>query len=1659
MSWREKSRPGGRQTQPGIWEAWKEAPYSIRYAKPYKKTWFGAVGLTAVSAGLAILAPWPFAFLIDSVLQSKSAIPGPVAHLVGTSPVTLIVFAAVATLLITGLMQGVSVLYEYITTKMDQHMTLDFRSDLFEHAQRLSFTYHDSSKTGKFIYTVNSMATSAGNIVLAFPPMAQALFTLVGMFVVTFHIDPVLALLAMSITPPVYYALGHYNRRVLPAVREVAGREMEALSIVHEALMMLRTVVAFGRERYEHSRYRTQAERVVRARVEVTVRQTLFSLAVETLTAAGTALVMGVGAYRVLSGHMTVGDLTVVLAYIAAIYSPVQQISGTLGHLQVDLYHLHRCKSLLETDPEVNEAETPVQIARAAGRIRYEHVNFAYQGRTNTLLDVDFSIPAGQRIAVLGPTGAGKTTLISLLLRYHDPKGGRILLDGVDIRKLSLKSLRDQIAVVHQEPVLFSGTIADNIRYGRLEASMREVVEAAKAASAHEFIMRLPNKYETVLGERGAQLSGGERQRISIARAFVRNAPILVLDEPTSSIDSKTEAGILDALERLMKGRTTIFIAHRLSTIRTARLILVLNEGRLVEQGTHRELLTLGGLYSQLWNAQSGSRLEPTNVGTNQAEGLRITELARALGAGSDPERDAARDELTRCDREELIVWSRDAVRSGSVDEATAAARVAETLGLSDIAVDIVERAAILPPENRAPLVSAFRSFPFDPSSLESILLALEPSRRGQAIDFLLGVLGPEVVPELDLLENEGPPAIRLAVREALRRSGEGSSPEADSSSKKAGGPVDAQTAATHPVSPLAAPEQEPVLTTEGPLLRSRPRLVVFGMMTKMPVAGVVWQTIQYLVGFRELGYLVTYVEAHGRTPTMFMDEPDDDGWARAARFLAGVMDRFGFANEWAYQAHDAGRHFGMDESELQRRFASADLLINLHGGMLPLPAHIQTGRLIYLETDPVEVQVQLAEGRRDTIEYLKAHAAHFSFGENLGAPDCKVPAVGQFTFLATRQPIVMKLWRPDSDRRDAALTTVGNWEQRWRQVRVGDEVYTWSKHHEFLKFLDLPSRTPQLLELALSSSSINQEHRALLQRNGWLYRDALTFSLDLNAYREYLTASRGEFTVAKDQNVRLRSGWFSDRSAAYLAAGRPVITQETGFSNVLPTKAGLFAFTSLDEVVSSIEAINADYRRHGAAAREIAREFFAHDVVLKRLLTECGVDRAGGSSRPFNQQTPTAIPRDLALTPLSRRPLRLREATARQVGALPVPTAGQLRAVPHQGQPPSASIVMVSFDGLLLTKLCLMSVLSNTDVSYELIVIDNASSDGSPEFLQKVADQNHHVRLVKNAENLGFAAAVNQGVAMSRGEFIVVLNNDTIVSPGWLPHLIEHLREPTVGLVGAVTNRSGTAAEIPTDYATYEAFVQTAVTRARERGGECFDIDTAAMFCAAFRRADFDEIGPLDETYGLGLFEDDDYCMRVRQHGYRVICAEDVLVHHFGEGAFGTLVPTGEHGRLFEANRLRFERRWGSWNGHARRNDDSYHELVSRVRNIVNRTLPASATVLVLSKGDDALLDLGGRRVWHFPQTGDNVYAGHYPATSEEAIAQLEQLRARGAEYLVLPATGFWWLEHYAAFADHLSGCYPVVRVPQTCEVYGLAEDQVPGLVGTLSVSGGGGP
>ncbi|MFL5241596.1 MAG: hypothetical protein ACJ8FY_05765 [Gemmataceae bacterium] len=388
----------------------------------------------------------------------------------------------------------------------------------------------------------------------------------------------------------------------------------------------------------------------------------------------------------------------------------------------------------------------------------------------------------------------------------------------------------------------------------------------------------------------------------------------------------------------------------------------------------------------------------------------------------------------------------------------------------------------------------------------------------------------------------------------------------------------------------------------------SRKKIVLLGMMSRIPVAGAVWGTVQYLLGFERLGYEAYYVEAHARTPSMLMDRDDHDGSAKAAAFIDSVMRRFDMGDRWAFQAlHADSRCYGMTESRLKDLYRSAALLINHHGGTEPLPEHSATGRLVYLETDPVELEIELFHNDAKALEFLAPHSAFFTWGLNYGNSDCQVPLPQRFPFKPTRPPVVLELWDRRGNGAAEIFTTIGNWRQAG-QVNFKGSVYTWSKHHEFLKFLDLPRRTTQALELALSSGSYHAADKRLIQSHGWKMRDALEFSRDLDAYRSYLTGSRGEFTVAKDQNIRLRSGWFSERSAQYLAAGRPVITQETGFSNALPTGEGLFAFSTMDEILGAIESINSAYDQHCRAASTLARERFSYEVVLKELLAEVGL-------------------------------------------------------------------------------------------------------------------------------------------------------------------------------------------------------------------------------------------------------------------------------------------------------------------------------------------------------------------------------------------------------------------------------------------------------------------
>jgi ABC-type multidrug transport system fused ATPase/permease subunit len=625
----------GGQSKAGAWDLWKALPRTRPYLAPYRRTLIWLLVLTVLAAGLGLAEPWPLAVILNDVLHDQEP-TGVVRAVFGSNPTTWVVLVSMisARFLIIVAGNGFTVWNHFLGAKMEQNMVLDLRSDLFAHVQRLSLTFHDRRKAGALMSQINLQAASVGNVVMVIPPLLEAGLTLVGMFVISMLIDWEIALLAMLVLPFLFWSFNVYGRRIVPRLQRVQKLEWQSLSIVNEAMAMLRVIVSFGREDYEHKRFREQGQTAVDERVKLTVSQSLYTLGVQTASAAGISLVMGLGAWHVIQGKISIGELIVLLTYITSVYQPLEQISGTVGMVHEQLVQFDSSLNLLDTEPEVAEKPGAIALGHARGRVTAEGVSFSYPGRGHTLANVSFDAHAGDRVAIVGHTGAGKSTLMSLLIRFYDPSAGRIEIDGIDVRDLQLQSLRDQISVVLQEPLLFSGTIAENIRYGSLEGTQEEIEAAARAANAHEFVSRLPDGYETVLGEGGSHISGGERQRICVARAFLKNAPILILDEPTSSIDSKTEAVVLDSLDELMEGRTSFIIAHRLSTVRHADQILVMSEGRIVERGTHEELLRTGAVYHQLHEAQTRERkrrVPARNGGNGAAAAVRASQTVAAL--------------------------------------------------------------------------------------------------------------------------------------------------------------------------------------------------------------------------------------------------------------------------------------------------------------------------------------------------------------------------------------------------------------------------------------------------------------------------------------------------------------------------------------------------------------------------------------------------------------------------------------------------------------------------------------------------------------------------------------------------------------------------------------------------------------------------------------------------------------------------------------------------------------------------------------------------------------------------------------------------------------------------------------------------------------------
>ena len=562
---------------------------------------------TLASSALALAQPWPLKVIVDNVLRGKP-LHLPVVSVAGWSRTDLLNGAIGAFIGIVLL----SALFDYFGTYlMDSsgiRMVADVREALFARLQRHSLRFHATQRTGDLISRVMSDISRVQDmLVQSFSVLVPNVALLVGMMVVMFWIDWSFTLIALAVGPPLFLLMFVYKRRIKGASRRARRLEGRLAAHTGEVLGAVRVVQAFTREDFEDERFSQQSSSTLGANLEATRLQARFSPLVDVLAGIGTAVVLFVGTHRVLSGQLSLGLLLVFLSYLGSLYKPMRQLSKLTYVNAKGVASAERVSEILDAEPDVQDLPGAVRAPRLNGGVRLENVEFAYVDGRPVLHHLDLDVESGQVVAVVGPSGAGKSTFVSLLPRFFDPQRGRVLVDDRDVRTLRLASLRAQIAIVPQEPLLFDGTILENIAYGRSNAREEEVLRAAREALVDDFARDLPDGYDTMLGERGANLSGGERQRISIARAIVRDAPILILDEPTSALDPVAERLLVDALANLLEGRTAFVIAHRMSTVARADQVLVFDHGRIVERGLHAELAQLpGGVYRSFLELQVG---------------------------------------------------------------------------------------------------------------------------------------------------------------------------------------------------------------------------------------------------------------------------------------------------------------------------------------------------------------------------------------------------------------------------------------------------------------------------------------------------------------------------------------------------------------------------------------------------------------------------------------------------------------------------------------------------------------------------------------------------------------------------------------------------------------------------------------------------------------------------------------------------------------------------------------------------------------------------------------------------------------------------------------------------------------------------------------------
>jgi len=579
----------------------------LELLRPHWKGMTVALIAVAIAAGMELLEPWPLKIVLDYLLQGRHlpAWAMAVVAWIGNDKLAVLNFAVAAVAVIAIVGAGSSYLENWLTTTIGQQIMHDLRRMVYHHIQRLSLAEHDEKRTGDLIGRVTDDIESVQDFVTtALLGIVTNVFTLVGMIAIMLSMSWRFTLISLAIAPVLFAVVLLLTRKIKSASRDVRKKESELVSTVQEVFSSIRVVKAFAREDYEQRRFERQSLENVETALKAQSLKMKLSPVVEIIVATGTCLMLGFGARMVMAGQLTPGELVLFLFYLGKMYKPMRDLSKMTNTVSKASVGFERIREILESESKLRDSPRARRAPAFKGNIEFEHVTFGYRSEEPIIEDVSFTVQPGQVAAFVGPTGAGKTTIINLIARFYDPLSGKIKIDGTDIREFTIRSLRSQISFVLQDTLLFRAPVWQNIAYGRPESSRTEIIRAAELANADEFIKEMPEGYDTMVGERGVTLSGGQRQRIAIARAMIRHTPILILDEPTSGLDAQSELAVIDALDRLMKDKTSIVIAHHLATIVHADNIFVVKDNQIAEHGTHEELLSANGFYAELYKIQ-----------------------------------------------------------------------------------------------------------------------------------------------------------------------------------------------------------------------------------------------------------------------------------------------------------------------------------------------------------------------------------------------------------------------------------------------------------------------------------------------------------------------------------------------------------------------------------------------------------------------------------------------------------------------------------------------------------------------------------------------------------------------------------------------------------------------------------------------------------------------------------------------------------------------------------------------------------------------------------------------------------------------------------------------------------------------------------------------